>query len=619
MKINYFNDDFEERWGKNIFKKSYKSSINNFGELSKAINRRNQFYSSYDYTEDTDTSKLIVKAYNSIKDMITIMDFPFSVTINLKKEESGCFDDNPKDKSSRRIFISTNMFDSLENDEMKLSIFCGQGLHEASHLRYTYYRVYNDFIQYLDYKREHNKSSIELIEILINLLEDNRVEDLLLTERPGFQEFINSSRNYNSKILNKLFDSLSFFFEKEENKKLLVRYIKTIIGILRYPELIDKNILEKYSDTYDNIQKMIIPYPETLKDICNISKTIFNNFIKKNNIVTDSKELKEIISYITNELKNSGVINEIIYGVDIDSGFIRSDNHISKLLKSSNSITMKILEGKLERGVSDKAFFEKPNGDKKLYLNNLCKVKKYIPRLKKIITGTDKNYDFNILGCRSGLLDTNKLAEAFQGVPQVYIRQGHVRTNKSTICVLIDESGSMGGKREDLARQAAILLNETFGKSSGIDLYIYGHTADIGSVGYINLNIYKEGSYYNPKYSLSSSGARSQNRDGDAILEVANRIRRFTKDYCIMFVISDGCPCANGYGGIPAISDTAEKVKKAEKLNFKIIQISIAAVYKVEDMFDTYIDIGYDLENMPKLLNEVIKSKVISNKKTIIT
>ncbi len=85
-----------------------------------------------------------------------------------------------------------------------------------------------------------------------------------------------------------------------------------------------------------------------------------------------------------------------------------------------------------------------------------------------------------------------------------------------------------------------------------------------------------------------------------------------------MFVISDGCPCANGYGGASAIIDTAEKVKEAEKLDFGIVQVSIDAVYGVSQMFDTYIDIGYDLEAMPKLLNEIIKTKVLDNKKTVI-
>ena len=60
---------------------------------------------------------------------------------------------------------------------------------------------------------------------------------------------------------------------------------------------------------------------------------------------------------------------------------------------------------------------------------------------------SNRNYEFNIHGCRSGLLDEAKIAEAYQGVPQVYIRKGKVETSNSAVVVLIDESGSMGGGR----------------------------------------------------------------------------------------------------------------------------------------------------------------------------
>ena len=60
-------------------------------------------------------------------------------------------------------------------------------------------------------------------------------------------------------------------------------------------------------------------------------------------------------------------------------------------------------------------------------------------------------------------------------------------------------------------------------------------------------------------------------------------------------------------------------MKEAEKLGFGIIQISIGAVYGVKDMFDTYIDIGYNLEEMPKLLNEIVKTKVIKTKHTTVS
>lgn len=614
---DYYDDEDDGRWGRSIFRKSYKSSVGNSGELSRTINRSSWYgesyysYSSVGKEEDAQLSKLIEKAYSSVKDMITIMDFPFLIRVNLNEGSdknssySDYFSEEKRDNSERRIAVPSKIFDSTEDNETKINAFCGFGLHEAAHLRYTYLRVYLNFLSFISGKYTFEEG--EIIKIFINLLEDNRVEDLLLTERPGFQDFIDCAKSYNSKTLE---EKLNIMRERK-----LILFFKTLIGILRFPGLIEEEVLEEYSEVYKEVQEKITPYPENLKDICSVSESIFKIIKEKKLSDIDPAELKKIL-FLINDTES---ITSIMYGVDLDSGRKIDKSKVSRLLSSKDSLTMKILEGTVERGDSDKVFFEKPKGDRNDYLRDVRAVQKYVPRLKKILTGTDKNYDFNIQGCRSGILDTTKLAEAYQGVPQVYLRQGHVRTNKSTICVLIDESGSMGGKKEILARQAAILLNETFGKSLGVDLYIYGHTADIGSIGYINLSVYREGSHYNPKFSLSKSCAKSQNRDGDAILEVAKRVRKFTKENCIMFVISDGSPCANGYEGIPAIKDTAAKVKEAEKLGFGIIQISIDAVYRVEDMFDTYIDIGYNLEEMPKLLNEIVKTKVIKTKQTTVS
>lgn len=612
-----YDDEDDGRWGRSIFRKSYKSSVGNSGELSRTINRSSWYgesyysYSSVGKEEDAQLSKLIEKAYSSVKDMITIMDFPFPIRVNLNEGSdksssySDYFSEEKRDNSERRIAVPSKIFDSTEDNETKINAFCGFGLHEAAHLRYTYLRVYLNFLSFISGKYTFEEG--EIIKIFINLLEDNRVEDLLLTERPGFQDFIDCAKSYNSKTLE---EKLNIMRERK-----LILFFKTLIGILRFPGLIEEEVLEEYSEVYKEVQEKITPYPENLKDICSVSESIFKIIKEKKLSDIDPAELKKIL-FLINDTES---ITSIMYGVDLDSGRKIDKSKVSRLLSSKDSLTMKILEGTVERGDSDKVFFEKPKGDRNDYLRDVRAVQKYVPRLKKILTGTDKNYDFNIQGCRSGILDTTKLAEAYQGVPQVYLRQGHVRTNKSTICVLIDESGSMGGKKEILARQAAILLNETFGKSLGVDLYIYGHTADIGSVGYINLSVYREGNHYNPKFSLSKSYAKSQNRDGDAILEVAKRVRKFTKEDCIMFVISDGSPCANGYGGISAIKDTAAKVKEAEKLGFGIIQISIDAVYGVKDMFDTYIDIGYNLEEMPKLLNEIVKTKVIKTKHTTVS
>ena len=231
----------------------------------------------------------------------------------------------------------------------------------------------------------------------------------------------------------------------------------------------------------------------------------------------------------------------------------------------------------------------------------------------------EKNTTIDIYGCRQGLLDTSKIAEAIQDIPQVYYRRGQVKTNKVSIGVLVDESGSMWGAREEAARDAAILLNEAFGNIPGIDLFIYGHSADEKDIGSTDIRVYREPGFNN-YYALSEIQARSENRDGIAILETATRIRKFTENQCILFVISDGEPSASGYRGSDAIKDTKYKVKAVEKMGFEVIQITICNLHScVRQMFSKSISLEKNLNDFPKELGKVLKKVILDNKVTTIT
>lgn len=327
-----YDDEDDGRWGRSIFRKSYKSSVGNSGELSRTINRSSWYgesyysYSSVGKEEDAQLSKLIEKAYSSVKDMITIMDFPFPIRVNLNEGSdksssySDYFSEEKRDNSERRIAVPSKIFDSTEDNETKINAFCGFGLHEAAHLRYTYLRVYLNFLSFISGKYTFEEG--EIIKIFINLLEDNRVEDLLLTERPGFQDFIDCAKSYNSKTLE---EKLNIMRERK-----LILFFKTLIGILRFPGLIEEEVLEEYSEVYKEVQEKITPYPENLKDICSVSESIFKIIKKKKLSDIDPAELKKILFLIN----GTESITSIMYGVDLDSGRKIDKSKVSRLLSS---------------------------------------------------------------------------------------------------------------------------------------------------------------------------------------------------------------------------------------------------------------------------------------------
>ena len=99
----------------------------------------------------------------------------------------------------------------------------------------------------------------------------------------------------------------------------------------------------------------------------------------------------------------------------------------------------------------------------------------------------------------------------------------------------------------------------------------------------------------------------------------AKRIRKYTSDDCIMFILSDGSPAAHGYTGTSALQDTKEKVKIVEKMGFTVIQVSIDHIRYAKEMFTNVISLEYDLSNLPKRLSQVIKKAIVRSKQTTVS
>lgn len=597
-------DDFTtaSSWSWSSPKKKYKSSL---GWGSRRLYDTASYYvPTYRYKDViANTEELLRKAYKATRDMVVILDFPFDVDIHLS---TATYIDNCKKK---RIFIPTTILDQSSDkydDSSKINTICGLGIHEAAHLKYTDARVLVEFAKKVD-KGDGASSTKSLTEILANIIEDNRVEDSLLIERPGFSEFIEKAREYNK---------LNYLENLTSRSSTDVKFIKNLIALIRFPGLVDADFIKSYSEDYKRLQKLIYSETHSTKESCTQAMDIMN--ILTAIFYDKGWSLVDAACYF-HKLQEEAY-ERVLSGKDGILFENPKDTKMSSRL-GGDGLIEKLVTGKSEHGEDNNTYFTKiDQGQENRYLRDLKSVEKYIPGIRKAVKANDKNYDFNIYGCRHGLLDTTKLAEAYQGVPQVYIRQGHVTTNKTTVCVVIDESGSMGWDyKDETAKRAAILLNEALKDQPGVELYIYGHTADVNTYGSTEINVYREGKFFTPKYSLSKSHHRNENRDGTAIYEIAKRIRKRTQDHCLMFVLSDGEPAASDYCGDSAIRDVRKRVTEVQNMNFEVFQITIDTVSRADEMFDNVIDLTKDLSRLPKLLGEIIKKSIIKNKITDIT
>lgn len=187
-------------------------------------------------------------------------------------------------------------------------------------------------------------------------------------------------------------------------------------------------------------------------------------------------------------------------------------------------------------------------------------------------------------GHRSGDIDENSLFKIRMDDDRVMTRTDAIDSKRIAICLLVDESGSMGcveGRKHyyEHARDVAIVLAEGLKGMDGIDVCVYGHTAEDGFKG-VTLR-----EYYSPRQrnlaSLMKINARMENHDSWAILHTANIFNRDYGDHDrkIMFVISDGEPAGSGYGGEPAYQHMLEVNNACLKRGVEVYGVGIADAF----------------------------------------
>lgn len=599
--------------------------------------------------------ELIKNAYNIATDMITVMDAPFKVKVNITGNQS-CTD-------SKNLYVGTKVFDDTElTIGQKLDTFIGFTVHEGCHLLYT------DLKAIPKSKLNHT---------LRNIIEDERIERVCGESKPGLVNFLKAAKYYS-------FDKYAGEIRAKggfDNLDTFKRLLNAILAYIRYPKTLDSEDTKEFVDILIQVKDILTPYPadnsevaaasdkieELIKDyLKNSSKqnnnngsssesknksednetNQLNNSQSENNtsesegnnnsgsspdnssdnqndsssdIKSESSDLSEkndensFSDNLSGQKSDSDIKKEIDAAMsDMESALDKiisdpknqlNDDEKAGIISEDGGRVGRVCSGDLERGLLKNSYIHKGLSDEAQYKTAFEEIKKYIPAISRVLRMSSTEYKLSLKGMRSGILDTGKLAEAYQGVPTVYMKQGEVKTDKVTVCILIDESGSMWGDGKTKARETAILLNESLNKLGNVDLYIYGHTTSRSAT---DLYVYREKGF-NCKYALGSTDARAGNHDSIAIKEACARVRKFSKNKCLFFMISDGAP-----------NEPPELVRKAvmevEKDNFSVVAISIDPYYDPSTMYSKNVTLE-DMNTLAIEIGKMVKKAVMDNTK----
>ena len=551
-----------------------------------------------------DIEDSLTNAYKHATSMLAAMDLPVPVRVTIdSREESGYTD-------GETVCVSTKMFDDCTlSMGQKLDVFTGLTVHEGCHVLYT------DFVRV-------KPGDPKLLHSIWNIIEDERIERRCGYDTPGLANFLAMAKYY--------------FFGRINTDNLPdtrpERLMNTILAYVRYPSVMTDGDIVEFSDILLKVRDILTPYPASNRDCREASMRIYE-LIKdelSKESPDDGKGGKGGKSGSENsdsdsdsngtEGESKPLSDEQLEKILSDlaervSGLTRSSRHMDTTEECSairrDRKIAKIAMGEIERGGIGNSFVV--NGSvqsdtKNLYGESLSRVRHLIPATRKalICNAADRIQPLN--GLRYGKLDARKLAEGFQGSDTIYSSRRVERSEKLAVCVLVDESGSMYGEKIKMARDAAVLLNESLAGIPGIEYFLYGHTADTNGAGSVDINVYKEGK--SNRFLAGNIAARSNNADGYAILNVAERVRRRTSSRCLLIVLSDGEPACSAYESYASgIKHTREAVKKVTTMGFIPIQVSILSPIDPSTMFDHYMKVD-DLDTLPKTLAAIVKKTV---------
>ena len=633
-------------------------SLSTTSSLSSGWSSGTSIYHS-GWTADKGKAYRMMKHKNHLDGLAKIVDPSIKHSLDYAtKSESYC------DMSNGNIRVDGSLI--LESDE-KLDVVAGLTIHEKLHLVHS--QPLHDYLQtnQYDIQKEHGPLGFNLFKNIANLVEDEYIESRLGHTCPGYVNYISAVKDhYWGDMSEDLSDVDEPFGDLMGAILLYVRYPASLsapqkkrwANDLRIVEdILKKNGLDKegritamenlwqhmmkrakqlgygkeqteeqfqseYGDVMKQEQKDFedyvdrefgpdSEYPMTddrrEEKIKNNAKDIEEHYRRKfeqmaKTPIADAmskidEAIRQVIDQLTGEFKKGTISKSLEEEIKdlIDTDY--SEYKIDRKDALSNS----------QRKVS----WQKVNPDvraKGVYIENKKTMRSVISKLKRKIQLYGNPRKLTIANQKRGKLNKRMLHRIPAGRDDLFKVSIRKEDNPLDICLLVDESGSMRYRAMDKARQACIAVKESLQDNDKLNLWVFGHSADESGAGNTEMYEYSSPTMKSRPMACGAMKARWENRDGNAILASAEKMRGESPNPAtqkLIIVFSDGQPSADKYRGERSIHHTRDMVKKVQGMGFSVIQVGFAGMYgrNQEEMFDNHIYV----ENMELLPNQIGK------------
>jgi hypothetical protein len=456
----------------------------------------------------------------------------------------------------------------------RLDILSGLCLHEALHIEYSSAELC-----------QRAQTHGQLFAHVHNILEDEYIESQLPRTSPGYAGYVHATRSY-------MFDDAHRSMVRQDHSLLNI-----FLLFVRYPKRIRWQEVGPFHDVLDQIRRILTPFPTSNLMVYQAAEQIVQ--LLEAHQQTGPEPTMALRIFLEAAAQHRLPKRDLLELADrMLSG--RGSRRAPRHSPSAGSAAEPQLQSAIGWSV--------PDNNRQCYDRDRHMVKPYIQRLRRWLQAWEVQGRGGLSWTARGRLEWRQLHSIPQGNTRLFHRPDAPRARPLTLALLIDESGSMAGEKITAARQVAILFKEALATVNNIELYIFGHSADMPPSTTTIFRYWAPG--WKRSYSLGSVSARKNNRDGVALWAVAHEVKRCAKHRAIvLLVLSDGQPHAAGYQDEAAIAHTRSIVQRLQR-EMVVIQIAIDTALDSQRMFDHYLRFT-NLASLPTHMERLLRKLLI--------
>jgi hypothetical protein len=544
--------------------------------------------------------------------------------------------------SDEEIVVSpAALLDPKLDERAAIEISTGWGLHEAGHTEWTE-EPYNDII------KPFPLAPKAVAAILLNVLEDVRIERLMGEGFPGFAPYFQASLDYLWTIpirdeAGKLVQKNGTWVGTDLNDK-----INWVIRTLRWPkefkEIIDKELRQGLPNAGNSVVEfdwwrgLLADYDEgrlgARETLIEALARLASSDEKTQQEMKDQqqqeeaidraiKDLQGQIDAAIKELKKKGPIIDVCpaptpgkpTGADkVQTAKVSeaTAKEIDELVAENmqkdkpNPVYADAWAGKVPPTIVRRPLETEASREMWTHMNRPDPLTGRL-RGAFIFRPADPEYSTRLL--KSGSIDEEELWRAKTGDYRVFEQRTIESKPDTDITILIDQSGSMSGHKLATAARLTMLVQAIIATTQGTTLRVRSHTNNVNTGDDTSIfRIWERGDSQS-RLALPETLPQMANQDGWAIGWCIDELLKTGKqgNQKLLIVMSDGIPAGHGYTGAPAMDHVRKVTDAGERMGVTTVQIAIGGSQESNQkrMYKHYIIFKSDME-LPRDLTKIL-------------